>query len=396
MSKCYHTAPSATTVLQVCEPIASGVAIHVGELVMRLQGRGFRFVVACPSDSTLNDTLRHTGAEVCNIEMRRGLHPVSDFRAAIQLVALMRRCQPDIVHLHSSKAGLIGRLPARLLGIPTVFTPHSFSFTAMQSRVLTIVSLLAERLLGHVTDCLICVSSDERATAIQRGIARRDRVVYIPNFVDLRRWSPQPPDPNLKRSLSIPESHRVVGTVSRFFKQKAPLDFVSMAQSVARVRSDVSFLFVGQNGPLREQAIRNVDQAGLTDRVVFHGWTDNVPDMVALMDVFVLNSLWEGLPFTVIEAMAMAKPVIATDIPGIRELLLPATRGILVPPSRPEVMAEAVLRVLDEPHTMQSLGNAARVAAASRYNAEHAIERMRQVYQGIAHFPTGAQENCAS
>lgn len=301
---------SSLRVVHVCEPIASAAAVHVEQLVRHLHGVS---TLACPSDSVLNYRLADTGVEIVNIEMKRGLHPVGDLRAGRSLAHLVHRRSFDIAHLHSFKAGLIGRVSAKIFHIPTVFTPHCFSFLSQRGRPALFKALVAlERAFGHVTDRLVCVSQEELQIAVQLRIVPAARATYIPNFVDLARWNPRRTNLALKEKLGIPEAHQVVGTVSRYFPQKAPLDFLRMANIVASAKRDVSFLFIGEDGPLRREVHAYAREHRLSEKVTFHCWTDHVPDLVSLMDVFVLNWLWEGLPLTILEAMAMKKPIVAT------------------------------------------------------------------------------------
>jgi len=375
-------------VLCVCEPLAAGVPVYVEQLVRKLEGARIHFTVACPAKSILRQRLAGSGVTFAEADMHRGLNPFTESRALLQLWKIISAKNFDVLHLHSSKAGLLGRAITALRKVPTVFTPHCFSFESVHDINTKFRSyLMAERKLGKWTDVLVCVSSYERELALRYGIVPADRIVMIPCFVDLSRWTLRGYPESLKAKLGIPMNHMVVGTVSRFHPQKAPLDFARTAELILRERADVSFLFIGDDGPLRTEFQQYLRRKGLTERVILEPWTDDadyLTQCVAMMDVFVLNSLWEGSPLAIIEAMAMERPVVATDIPALREMVQEAGCGLLSSPGRPERMAPDILRVLDSPELAHALGANGRREAVTRYSLDKIAERHAELYFSVA------------
>jgi len=209
----------------------------------------------------------------------------------------------------------------------------------------------------------------------------------IPCFADTRRWSPGAYPRDLKNKLGIPADHKVVGTVSRFHRQKAPLDFARTAELVLRERSDITFLFIGEGGPLRSEFQEYLRTRGLSPRVILEPWTDDadhLAECVSLMDVFVLNSLWEGSPLAIIEAMAMERPIVATDIPALREMVQEAGCGLLSSPGRPDLMAPDVLRVLNSPELARALGSQGRKVAVEKYSLDTIARKHESLYFNLA------------
>lgn len=362
-------------VLCVCEPVKSGVPVYVEQVVRRLEGSEFHFVVACPQGSILRKRLANTGIDIVDADMRP-LSILSGAKASFQLWRIFKRERFDIVHLHSSKAGLLGRPVCKLLGLRTVYTPHCFSFESVRSSNAKFRCFLtSEQILGRATDSLACVSEGEREIARQYGIVPEERIKVIPCFADASRWTPRPASATLKQELGIPLHSRVVGTVSRFYQQKAPKDFVTMAAGLLRSYPETRFLFVGEDGPLRAEVEEYICQLGLQDRVILRIWTEELCELVALMDVVVLNSLWEGLPLSLIEAMSMGKPIVSTDLPGPRELIVNDGCGSLVPPSQPEAMAKAVERLFESPELLATLGASGRRTVQSQYNVAQVVQK---------------------
>jgi glycosyltransferase involved in cell wall biosynthesis len=376
-------------VLCVCEPLAAGVPVYVEQLVRKLEGPRIHFTVACPAKSILRQRLAGSAVTFAEVDMHRGLNPLTESRAMLQLWKLIRGKKFDVLHLHSSKAGLLGRLLARFRKLPTVFTPHCFSFESVHDINAKFRSyLMAERKLGKATDVLACVSSYERELALRYGIVPAERIVMVPCFVDVQRWTLRGYPEGLKSKLGISANYKVVGTVSRFHVQKAPLDFARMAELVLRQRPEITFLFIGEDGPLRGEFLQYLRSRGLAERVILEPWTDDpeyLTQCVAMMDVFVLNSLWEGSPLAIIEAMAMERPVVATDIPALREMVQEAGCGLLSSPGHPERMAADVLRVLDSPELAHTLGANGRREAMTKYSLDKIAERHAELYFSLAH-----------
>ncbi len=373
-----------TDVLCICEPPMSGVPVYIEQIVRRLHGNGFHITVLCPPGNILHTTLADTGIQLLKIDLRP-FTPLNAFKATFQLSALLHRRSFDLVHLHSSKAGLIGRPVCALFGIPTIFTPHCFSFESVhRSRAKSAAYLLFEKLLGHCTSHIACVSESEAASARQHHIVPDERISAIPCFVDAQRWKPRPSSPNARAALGFPPDAPIIGTISRFHAQKAPLDFVTMADALLRKRPSARFLFIGEDGPLRPAMEENIRALGLQNKIVIRSWTSDLPAFVALIDVVVLNSLWEGLPLSIIEAMAMAKPIVATSLPGTRELIVDSDCGILVPPAQPGAMAEAVHNLLDAPERMRTLGSCGRAKALAHYSIDQAVDNTARLYNQLA------------
>ncbi len=371
-------------VLCICEPPLSGVPMYIDQIVRRLHGNGFRITVLCPPGNMLHTTLADTGIELLEIDLRP-FTPLKALKASFALATLLRRRSFDLVHLHSSKAGLIGRPISALFGIPTIFTPHCFSFESVRhSRMQSALYLFCEKILGLCTSHIACVSESEAASAREHHIVPDQRISAIPCFVDAECWKPRSPSPILRADLGFPPDTPLIGTISRFHTQKAPLDFVTMADALLRQRPDVRFLFIGEDGHLRPAFEQKIRDLGLQDKIVVRSWTSDLPAYVALIDVVVLNSLWEGLPLSLIESMAMAKPIVATSLPGTRELIIDNDCGILVPPAQPQAMADAVLGLLNAPEQLQALGAAGRAKVLARHSLDQAVDRTARLYNHLA------------
>ncbi|MBD3856420.1 MAG: glycosyltransferase family 4 protein [Acidobacteria bacterium] len=259
----------------------------------------------------------------------RPVAPISDLRALSSLRAAMRSFRPDVVHTHSSKAGILGRFAARLVGVPAVHTVHGFGFTPLQAAPMRFLYRTAERTMARFTDHFVTVSETDRLRGIELGIFPPEKATVIMAGVDLERFRAAKDGDAVRERLGVPVGPPVVTQVGNFKPQKAPLDFVRVAAEVQKQHPDCWFVMVG-DGPLRETAEGLAHELGVEDRMVFPGWWSDVPGLLAATTVSVLTSRHEGLPCSVVESLAAGVPVVAIGRlladPGLRDQMAVAAR----------------------------------------------------------------------
>ena len=307
------------------------------------------------------DEAARRGVSVLTVpSLRRRINPVTDMRALIELVRLFRRERPDIVHTHSSKAGLVGRLAARIAGVPVVVhTVHGWSFHEGMSPVARAVAVRIERLAARWTSTLVVVADHDAEIGSEKGIGRWGQYALVRSAVDveaLRRAAGSRAE--ARAALGIPEGVPVLGTVTRLCRQKDPTTLLEAARRVVDSRPDARLVVVG-DGPMRADVEQLIDELDLRPHVSLLGPRTDVAALLPGFDAFVLSSLWEGLPRVVIEAMAVGVPVVATDVGGIDEAVTDGVSGLLATAGDAEALAGAVLRVFDEPGLAHRLRGAA-------------------------------------
>jgi glycosyltransferase involved in cell wall biosynthesis len=282
------------------------------------------------------------------------LDPVADVKALAELVRRLRRGQFDVVHTHSAKAGTLGRLAARRVGVPAiVHTFHGFPFHDFQSRARRTAYIAIERRLGRITDQFLAVGGAVAADAVRLGIASPERIRAIASTVDAG-IAPRTPASRAaaRRKLGILPGVKVVGTVGRVDFQKAPQDFVRAIAALDR--ADVIGVWIG-GGPLLDQTQRLIDELGLGQRFRMLGERNDVAGLLPALDVFGMSSLYEGLPCALVEAVTCGIPAVATAVNAVPDLIVPGRTGLLVPPRRPEALARAVGHLLDHPDQAASM-----------------------------------------
>ena len=315
--------------------------------------------------------------------LRRALRPWADAVALVSLVRLFRRERPGIVHTHSSKAGVLGRLAARLAGVPVVVhTVHGWSFHEGMSRAVRAPVVALERLAARWTSALVVVAERDREEGLRAGIGEPGQYALVRSGIDLSAHRVGPGAAARARAqLGLPAGVPLVGTVTRFYPQKDPSTLVA---AMARVLDTVpaARLVVVGDGPLRPEVEALVARLGIASQVTLLGWCDRVAQVLPAFDVFVSTGRWEGLPRAVVEAAAAGVPVVATDVGGTREVVVDGETGLLVPPADPDRLARALTRLLTTPELRLRLRRAA-AAAVAEFDAEVMIERLESLYEAL-------------
>lgn len=373
-------------VLEVMEATIGGTKRHLLALIRGLDRSIFQVEVAAPSvrseafdDVSFSDEVAAAGVRQHHVPMRRAISPASDAASFNRLLGIMIRGRYDVVHTHSSKAGFLGRFAARLARVPTVVhTPHGFYFLNQPSGSKRSFYLNLERTAGLATDRLIALSKTELAEAIDNRIVPRAKTVLIENGIQVPEQRSPEVAARLRESLA-PGATCIAGTVARITPQKGPFDFIRMARVLVDLVPGVHLMWCG-DGEMRPEVEGLARELGIDGRLHFLGFRTDVLDVMAAMDLFILTSHWEGLPYTVLDAMALRKPVVATAAVGTRDIVQDGVTGILTPVGDPEAAARAAARLLSTREEALAMGTAGREVILRRYSQEAMVKRTGQLY----------------
>ena len=337
-------------------------------------------------------------AEAAGVKTRRlvgfvrEIAPLKDLSVLFQLIRLIRRERFSIVHTHTTKAGFLGRVAARLCGTPVVVhTFHAFSFHDFMDARVRRTYMLLERLMRPFTDEFLAVAPRVARQAVEYRLARPGRVSVAPSAVELSDL-PFEPDGSVRREFAIPPTAPLIGTVGRIMYQKAPLDFVRMAALVAERRPDARFIMVG-DGPMTGEVRAAAERAGID--LILTGFRDDAPRITCACDVFVMPSLYEGLGRALTEALASARPVVASAVNGVPDLVRPGETGLLAEPGDPEAVARCVLWLLDHPVEAKRMGRQGRAAAVEVFKPEHMCAVLDDTYSRLLGLPAPASGDLA-
>jgi glycosyltransferase involved in cell wall biosynthesis len=352
-----------------------GAQVHLLDLLGRLPAT-IRPVVGVGQDGYFADAIRNLGIR-CRVvpQLVQPIAPSSDVRALFALVNLVREVKPDLVHAHTSKAGILGRLAARIAGVPCVFTAHTWCFMEGTSWKWKVAGVPAERLAASCCSAIINVSEANRNLALRYRISKAQHQLVIHNGI---ADTPHRARPDL---CSIPTAVPTVVMVARFCAQK---DQGLLLRALSEARTPARVVFVG-DGPTRPAIEEEAVCLGLRDRVEFLGERQDVPEILAAAHVFALPTNWEGFPLSILEAMRAGLPVIASDVGGVAEGVVEGTTGFLVPRGDAAAFRDRLDRLLHRPSVRQQMGAAGR----RRYEAKFTLDAMTRntlaVYHSVLH-----------
>jgi glycosyltransferase involved in cell wall biosynthesis len=324
-------------------------------------------------------------------DLRRSVDPRVDWRALNQITDFLREHKYHIVHTHSAKAGTLGRMAARRAKVPLVIhTFHSFGWQVARtantrpwqvytSSVKEWFYILMERYAASLCDALITVSELNKQEAMNINLAPPEKFTTIYSGIDLNRFKVNVERTQKCHSLGLSPNQPIVGTIGRLSTQKAPLDFVAAANIVLQQKPDVQFIMIG-DGPLASQVRQAI---GDEQRIKLFGYRDDVPEVMSILDLFVLSSLWEGLGRALTEAMIVGVPVAATAVDGVPELVTHQQTGLLSPPGTPARLAENIIWILDHPEEAQRMSQSARNRVVPTFGAERMVEQIEALYERL-------------
>ena len=316
-------------------------------------------------------------------ELVRKIHIVYDFIALIKIFFYIKKGNYDIVHTHSSKPGFSGRIAAKLAGVPIIIhTIHGFPFNDFMNPFARKFFIYLERLLSKLSDALITVSNLNLQKAVDLKIAPMDKFTNIYSGICFGKFDVNVDIAHKKDELGFGKNDKIVGMVGRLSAQKSPKYFIKAIPDVLSVEPDTKFLLVG-DGELRQELESIIKKLKITENVKILGYRDDVPELLSIIDVFVLTSSWEGLGRSLTEAMYLKRPVVATAVEGVPELVIHKKTGLLVPPKNSESISDAILYLLKHPEICESIGEEAGKKVRDDFSAEKMISQIQQLYRKL-------------
>jgi glycosyltransferase involved in cell wall biosynthesis len=317
-------------------------------------------------------------------ELARDISPLADLKAFVSLYRIIRSGGYHIVHTHSSKAGVLGRVAAKLAGTPViVHTLHSLVFHDYQPRLVNRLWWSVKKLCAPLTDHYISVADALSEKAIAARIARSEKFSTIYSGMELDWYLEASVDPDgVRAELGIPREAPVVGKIARLFPLKGHEELLGAAPAIVDRHPDVRFLLVG-DGILTEHVQERAAELGIRDNFVFAGLVprERIPEMIGAMDVLVHTSLREGLARVLPQALAMQVPCVSVDLDGAPEVVIPGETGYLVRPGDSRALADAVSRLLEDPGLRDRMGAAGRRRIDPAFRAETMVAEIAEVYE---------------
>jgi glycosyltransferase involved in cell wall biosynthesis len=371
-----------------------GPALHVAYLSDGLRDRGYDTTLVAGSlalgEESMAVVAERLGVPIVTIpELHREISPLLDLRAAYRLADLIREVRPQILHTHTAKAGTIGRLAARLLGGAgppiVVHTFHGHVLRGYFDPVRSTAFRLLERWLARRTTALIAVSPEVRDDLVSLGVAPREKFTVVRLGIELDErvgTDSDGPRAETRRALGIPADRFVVGWIGRMTGVKRTDDVLLAVRALRERGVDTVLCMVG-DGPDRDAVERRAHQLGIVRDSLFLGYQEEVASYYAAFDALILPSANEGTPVSAIEALAGGRPVVATRVGGVPDVVRDGVDGFLVEPGDVDAMAERLSALAADPPLRHRMGEAGRASVHERYSVERLLDDIDALYRRL-------------
>ncbi len=331
----------------------------------------------------------------------RGINPFFDFLSLIRIYQILTQERPDIVHTRTSKAGILGRWAAWLCNlkfiihnsesrIRIVHTPHGHVFYGYYGRTITAIFIMIEKITAIITDKLVALTEGEKNESLAYGVGRPEQWEVIHSGVSLNSKL-KIKNEKLLKELNIPEEAIVIGSVGRLDPVKGYKYFIEAIQIINyRLQiANCKFLIVGDGSERKnlESAICNLK---LEDKVIFTGWRDDPEEIISIIDIYVQPSVNEGMGMTLVQAQALAKPIVATNVQGIPSTVKDGVTGILVPPKNAQALVAAILRLVQSEEQRKRMGEEGKiwvgelVGGYPRFSRERMFFLLEKLYENLS------------
>jgi len=365
-------------------PVISGSGINVLLTMDKLDKNKYEVEFACaPGGGLINEVLRR------NIRFHSVRHfiqrasPYNDIVALAELIRIIKKNKYDIVHTHNSKSGFIGRLAAKISGVPVIIhTIHGFSFHSFERPFRRKLFIFLERIAAHWADKLIVISNPLREWGLSLGVGKPSQYSTIYSGIEIDNFKISIDIDKKKREFRIKANELVVGVVAKLWEGKGHRDMLRAAKEAVKKVPEVKFMFVGE-GYLRKELEQFADSLGLNKHIIFTGFRTDIPEITSIFDVSVLASYFEGLGRVLLEAMVLGKPVVATRVGGIVDVVDDGRTGILVPPHNDKALAEAMIKLLLDKELREKMGERAKRKVDDRFSSVTMVNKIQQVYEEL-------------
>jgi glycosyltransferase involved in cell wall biosynthesis len=315
-------------------------------------------------------------------QLVRAIQPFKDISALSQLYQYIKKGRYDIVHTHSSKAGLLGRLAARMAGVKHIIhTPHGHIFYGYYGRGLSFMFIILERWAARYTEKIITLTNAGKEEHIQYKIAPAHKFITIHSGLELGSLQPSDTKNDVAKEFNIDKSDKLIGTVARLVPIKGHEFLLKAAPLVLQHYPNTTFLLIG-DGPLRKKLENLAQQLNFFDKIVFSGMREDIPRLLNAIDIFVLPSLNEGMGRVLIEAMALAKPIVATRVGGVPDVIEDGSSGLLVPSADPDALANAICTIMKNPSLAARLASHA-VTRSQKFSHTEMIRQLENLYKSV-------------
>lgn len=357
-----------------------GAQKYVLDMAEGALNAGFEVAVASEQNSYFYEALAPLGINFIEIKnLRRDINPFLDFKLFFELIKIIRTEKPDVVHLNSSKMGVVGALAAKLLKVPRViFTAHGWVFNEPKQKLEKYIFIAISRFAALFQDTIICVSEYDRQQAVIRKIAPPDKLITIHNGLDIGKIKLLPRK-EARARLNIDEKDLVIGTIANFYKTKSLETIILAAISAVHLSPNLKFAIIG-DGPEKSKMEELIKKYRLEEHFILPGALKNADQYLKAFDIFILPSKKEGLPYALLEAMAAKTACVVSAVGGIPEIIENEKNGFLVKDMTPGKLRDCIARLIKNKKMAKALGAAAAETIRLKFSLKRMLEQTLALY----------------
>lgn len=361
---------------------AGGVERYIRMFLENVDDSLYSNILLCSYDYNKED-FRGTVDEFIQIDMKREISAISDLDSISKIRRIIKELEPDIIYCHSSKAGALGRIANIGLNNKVIYNPHGWAFNMQCSSKKRTVYKWIEKILARITTAIVAISDYEKESAIQQDVCSESKIKVIYNGIDINKFDTMKEDYTITRELlGIPEDAYVIGAVGRLSKQKAPDIFFKVAEKVSREIDKVHFLWVG-DGEDRDQIEALIKEYNLHNCTHITGWVQNPLEYIQLFDQAALVSRWEGFGLVLTEYMYAKKPIVATKIDAIPNLIQHGKNGLLCEVDDVDGIAEAMMKIYEDKQLAKDLGKSGNLIVRQKYSIERVVCQHYNLFEQV-------------
>lgn len=321
-----------------------------------------------------------------NKHLVRAINPIKDIAALLAIYKLIKKEKYDLVHTHLAKAGILGRLAAKLAGAPVIIhTLHGTIFHQELNPIVKKIYIIFEKWMAKYTDCIISVGHDLKNRYLQEGIGRKTQYKIVRSGMNLDRFynvknKSEKDIAGIKLSFGFGEKDIIVGMAASLEPRKGHKYAIDVAQRIITQNNNVKFVFAG-DGYLKEQIKEDIKKGGLEVNIKLSGFLDNVEDFFAMCDTVILTSLWEGLPQVLVQAAASGRPMVSFDVEGVREVIRDGENGFVVPIKDVDAMTEKISFLIGDMERARSMGAAGQGIIGYEWSVDNMVYEIAEIYK---------------
>lgn len=379
-------------VLHITQAVIGGTLEYLKLFFKYIDKEKYEVELICPSYGPMKSEIEKMGFKVYPVEMKRGIDIINDYRCYREVKKIINTVKPNLVHCHSSKAGVIGRIASYKNKVPCVYNAHGWSFSMNINHKKKKFYAVIEKFCSKYCDVIINISDFEQKLALDYKIAPQNKMTTIYNGIDITKYEHKFDNRTILKEIGIPENSYIVGMVGRLTKQKSPETFIKIAEILSKKIDNCYFILVG-DGDLRSEIEDLISLKKLNDKIKITGWTNEANKYVSIFDVGILTSKWEGFGLVLAEYMAAKKPVVASNVGGIPEIIRNGYNGFLVTSGDYIEFSKKILQIYNDNNLKVKLVKNAYNEVINKFNVNRVIDEHEKAYFDILDLKNKCQED---